>query len=216
MPGVEAPFTLGAPGQPASEWRPGDLVQQFVSLRAPADLPAGDYEFRIRFGGGPPTVFFPVEIRESERRFRPAPGGTALGLAFGQVAELSSWRAEGYDGTPASGPVTAAQGGPVTWLLDWRALGTPPVNYAVSVQALDHQGRVAGQADEHLRPDSASWVAGQYVSSRHQFGVAAAGDYRVIAVLYDPATGQRVRLADGRDFAELTTLRVCAGATSRC
>ncbi|MGC8947686.1 MAG: hypothetical protein ACP5N6_16260, partial [Anaerolineae bacterium] len=80
--------------------------------------------------------------------------------------------------------------------------------YVVSVQVLNAGGRLVGQ-DDRMPADGASpttsWVYGEFIEDPHSvaFREPLAGEGRLIVVLYDPDTMQRVRAADGRDHIEL-------------
>ena len=81
-------------------------------------------------------------------------------------------------------------------------------------QLLDHSGRVAAQHDGPpqggARPTS-SLIPGEIVADDHLLAEAAVlppGRYRLIAGLYDPATGQRLAGPDGATFVHLADLEV--------
>jgi hypothetical protein len=94
--------------------------------------------------------------------------------------------------------------------LIWRAAEEPvETSLTVFVQLLDAQGRVIAQSDAlpaaGARPTT-GWRRGEVIVDPHTLtwnGLAAPGDARLIAGLYDPASGQRARLADGSDYAVL-------------
>jgi hypothetical protein len=99
----------------------------------------------------------------------------------------------------------------------WQALAPPAANYTLFLQLLDAEGRVAAQRDVPLLSGGApggAWQLGQQAETR--VGIAlpagsAPGDYRLIAGLYDPQTGQRMPV-NGGDFVELGAVQVHASA----
>lgn len=93
--------------------------------------------------------------------------------------------------------------------LVWQAVETTPLSYTVFVQLVDESGRVIAQSDsvpaDETRPTT-GWRPGEYIEDSHLLKFnenAAPGSATLIAGLYDPATGQRVRLADGTDAVML-------------
>ena len=101
--------------------------------------------------------------------------------------------------------------------LAWQTLAPPAANYTLFLQLLDADGRVAAQRDVPLLSGSApadAWQPGQQAETR--VGIAlpagsAPGEYRLIAGLYDPQTGQRAPVGGG-DFLELAAVQVKAAA----
>ncbi len=114
-------------------------------------------------------------------------------------------------------PVTTISPGDTLQLeLTWQGTGPIGVNYVVSLQLLDAQGRLAASQDRPpvngFRPTIA-WSAGQAVSDRYALTLpegASPGFYTLAALMYDPATMQRlpVRLADGTRADAVTLLQV--------
>jgi hypothetical protein len=116
-----------------------------------------------------------------------------------------------------SGPEELALSVPLALTLLWQAGETPvETAFTVFVQLLDAQGRVIAQSDAPpaggARPTT-GWRPGEVIEDAHTLrwnAVAAAGPARLIAGLYDPVTGARVPLADGRDsvlLADALTVR---------
>ncbi len=97
---------------------------------------------------------------------------------------------------------------PVT--LVWQAADRlDDTRYTVFVQLLDAQGQLIAQSDappaDGARPTS-GWRSGEYIVDSHALTFndrAHPGPASLIAGMYDPATGQRVRLADGSDAIRL-------------
>jgi len=83
-------------------------------------------------------------------------------------------------------------------------------HYVVFVQALDAANHLVGQRDAEPATPSTAWTPGQPVLDRHGLLIEPGtppGQYRVIAGLYDAASGQRLPAPAG-DFVELGSLAV--------
>lgn len=99
--------------------------------------------------------------------------------------------------------------------LSWRSLDRFDRDYAVFVQLVGPDGRLYGQDDgvpvAGTHP-TRGWTPGETVIDRHTFTLAQgapAGEYRLIAGMYDPVTGKRLPAEEG-DFLLLETLYVVA------
>ncbi|NDJ62756.1 MAG: hypothetical protein GYB67_16660, partial [Chloroflexi bacterium] len=93
--------------------------------------------------------------------------------------------------------------------LIWRAESAAALSYTVFVQLIDADGFVIAQSDSipmsAARPTT-GWRADEFIEDGHtlRFNARAApGPVRLIAGLYDAATGERLRLPDGRDAVTL-------------
>ncbi len=102
--------------------------------------------------------------------------------------------------------------------LAWEVQADPMTGYVASLQLISPDGSLVTGADAQpgngFRPTSA-WQAGEQPADRRSLTVPGAippGTYRLLLVLYDPASGQRlpVRLADGSagDALPLLTVEV--------
>lgn len=101
------------------------------------------------------------------------------------------------DTAPAQ-PTQAAPGDTLQVELNWAALNAPAANYNISLQLLGPDGSLVASTDRTpgngFRPTT-SWQAGEPIVDRFAITVppsAAPGVYRLLVVLYDPATGQRL------------------------
>ncbi|MDX2162793.1 MAG: hypothetical protein SF162_15850 [bacterium] len=98
--------------------------------------------------------------------------------------------------------------------LIWQALSASQQPYIVFVQVIGADGRVIAQSDSApgggTRPTT-GWRAGEIVTDVHTLtanGTLVPGDADVIAGMYDPVTGERLRFADGRDHVVLGRVRI--------
>ncbi len=107
----------------------------------------------------------------------------------------------------------AKPGGNVTIDLKWTAAQPMDKNYVVFVHLYDAAGRLVAQHDGQpqggSRPTS-TWSAGRSTPDFHGLMLPrdAAGTLSLRVGLYDPTTGARLPLADGRDMAEIGTVEV--------
>jgi hypothetical protein len=100
--------------------------------------------------------------------------------------------------------------------LQWQAERQPDANYTVFVQLLDARDQVVAQRDAPPgdRPTS-EWQPGEEILDNH--GVlaphgTAPGDYRLILGMYNPETGERLRVGE-QDYIDLGTVRINRPAT---
>lgn len=194
----------GDPGYgryPVSQWTPGLPVLDRRVVWLSPQATAGPAEVRLRWGDGPVIPLGVVEIAGRPRRFEPPPYDVPIGRRFPGLAELVG---VSLDRT------TVRPGEILNVRLVWRALNEDPIErpYVVSVQVLNAEGRLVGQ-DDRPPADGASpmtsWVRGEYIEDLHPvaFREPLSGTGRLIVVLYDPDTMQRVRAEDGKDHLEL-------------
>jgi hypothetical protein len=107
----------------------------------------------------------------------------------------------------------ARPGGVMAVELQWKAMGPVPANYKVFVHLTDDGGAVVAQHDgvpvSGERPTT-TWEPGQIIVDRHGVFLPAQvpGRLHLWVGLYDPTTGERLRLPDGTDRVDLGTLSV--------
>ena len=97
--------------------------------------------------------------------------------------------------------------------LAWQAEQVPETDYTVFVQLLDQRNQVVAQHDapplSGERPTS-GWQPGEIVLDNRGILIppgTAPGDYRLIAGMYDPATGERLA-TEYADYIDLGSVRV--------
>ena len=121
---------------------------------------------------------------------------------FGDVARLI-----GYDLASAE----TRPGGALDLTLHWQALASTDRPYTVFVHLLDEAGNVKGYGDSEPGGGAyptTGWLPGEYLADRHTVTLAPdapAGTYRLAVGLYDPATGERLKMPDGADQVVLET-----------
>ena len=86
------------------------------------------------------------------------------------------------------------------------------MGYTVFAQVLGENGRVVAQHDSppgNGRRPTTGWVEGEYIQDEHLLAVrdySYTGEGQLVVGLYDPATGLRLTLPDGRDAFPLAAL----------
>ena len=96
----------------------------------------------------------------------------------------------------------------------WQPIDQPQADYNLFLQLLNIDGALIAQHDTPPNggyTPTYGWSGRKTVASRHALLLPPnlpAGDYRLIAGLYDPATGRRLPTAAGSDFVELGNITV--------
>ena len=132
---------------------------------------------------------------------------TGVGIEFGEPAWV---RLNGYGYTERTSP-----GAELLVALEWESLRPVTENFHVFVHLLNAQGERVDQRDGQpllwLRPTS-TWTPGERIEDRYGLLLPEdlpPGRYRVIAGLYDPASGERQPVSVGPGAAvELGPIRV--------
>ncbi len=125
-------------------------------------------------------------------------------VTFGQAIQLLS---AGWQPAVVAGDVLGVT-------LTWQALVPPPENWHVFLQLLSAEGSPVAQNDSPPGGGylpTTEWQPAQRVADHHGLFIPRdlpAGTYRLIAGLYDPATGQRLAAGPDRDFVELGLVAV--------
>ena len=150
----------------------------------------GDSVRLVRYTATPPTVSRPL---------RASFGPEAIALR--QIRLLD--------------PASAGQPLPVEF--EWQPAQPPQANYNLFLQLLNRDGALVAQHDSPpgggYHP-ATTWPAAETITSRHALPLPTdlpPGDYRLIAGLYDPTTGQRLPVNDGADFVELGNVTIMGG-----
>lgn len=130
---------------------------------------------------------------------QPMAASGSPGAALGDVAVLEGWELRRSDANPASLQVT----------LRWQPLQPTAAPLNSFVQALDAQSGALlaawdGAPQAGFAPTT-GWQPGQTVEERVVLSLPGDGQpsVRLIAGLYDPATGQRLTTPDGADYVTL-------------
>lgn len=198
-----------------ARWVSGTTVADQFHISLAPNTPAGLYEVRTGFyerasgdrlavtagpDRGGATVVGTVKVPQ----IASDPPARPIGAEFdGQL------RLVGSSALPAA--VRPATTVPVS--LTWQAISRPLADYTVSLQLVGADGQLAAQADSQpldgALPTSA-WDPGDRVTESKRLVLApslAEGHYRLIVIVYDAATGSRLRCASG-ESAEIGAVQM--------
>ncbi|MCB0208754.1 MAG: hypothetical protein KDJ52_05475 [Anaerolineae bacterium] len=109
---------------------------------------------------------------------------------------------------------TISPGQPLPVEFTWQPLASPQADYNLFLQLLNIDGTLIAQHDSPPNggyTPTSNWTTHEAVISRHALALPPnlpAGDYRLIAGLYDPTTGRRLPTDTGSDFVELGNVTV--------
>jgi len=187
---------------PTSAWGAGEMVRDTFRLTVPADAPPALYHVQVGWYDPASQARLPVGASDS---FTVAmlpiqwsaigkQAMTPLGQPFGEVIVL-----EGY----------AWEVGPEALQVTLRWSTSQPLDddYRVFVHLVDPagEGQALTQGDASPldgRWPTAFWLPGVPLDDTHTVPLPddlPAGRYRLLVGLYDPLSGERLRLPDGRD-----------------
>jgi mannosyltransferase len=180
---------------PTSLWEVGEEVYEERELLLPADS-AGRAELLLELEDQKVSLG-EMSIMAQDFNFDRPQMGRELDVQFGDVARLI-----GFD--LAESPYSAAGTVPLTLL--WESLSDEDAgDLVVFAHLLAGDGRLVGQHDgvpgQGARPVS-GWVPGEFILDFHEMAFrdpAFEGMARVEVGLYDPQSGERVRLENGAD-----------------
>lgn len=205
---------LGLGGYPTSLWRAGDAFRETYRLRVPSDAagpalsgvrvavyPSGQTELQAEDGRG---HLLGEVVPAHVKLIGPRADSAGVGVAdFGGEVRLDGYRLEQTEVAP---------GGVIRGELRWSALRPPRADYTVFVQLVGPTGLVA-QHDAQPRGGAyptSYWEPGEEVRDEFALEVGAdtePGEYRLIAGMYELASGRRLPTGEG-DSVTLGTLRV--------
>ena len=211
----------GAGSRPAPE--AGSLFSTHT-LPLAETVPPGRYQLQVRLisadgveinplgpDGSPVTVplSLPIVIQGGMEQGETAQASPVVAQLSNGVGWLS---AEGL-------PDSISPGDWLRFTLKWQKVATSPLaDYTVFTQLVGPDGKVWGQQDNPPRGGwypTSLWSPGELVAD--DFAVrldpaAPPGEYRLIAGMYDPATGERATVeagsGAGNDFVEVAVIAV--------
>jgi hypothetical protein len=198
---------------PTTAWRAGDTWRGQHPLRLPAGLESGRHQWQLELcrgegecePAGEPLLLGDLVIQAPERRFEAPAFSHPVGERLGDAATLL-----GADLQPDA----LAPGAALDVTLVWRAEQEMESSYRVFVHLRGPAGDVVVQSDGEpanwTRPTT-GWLPGEIIVDGRRLALPAelpAGDYRLVAGLYDPQSGERLSLANGEDAALVTTFQV--------
>jgi hypothetical protein len=201
---------------PTSDWGAGEMVRDTFALAVPVDAPPGLYDVQVGWydpvtderlpvkGGG--TVFrvavLPIDWAVTERDDL-----VPVGERFGEAITL-----EGYASMTDAEVLGVMTDPEVLWVtLRWSADDWLQADYTVFVHLVDVEGDGAAIAQGDGPPlngrwPTSLWIPGAALDDVHTVPLPdglLAGTYDLLVGLYDPVSGERLRLSNGRDALRL-------------
>jgi hypothetical protein len=218
--GAQAATWTGQPARglyPAANWSPGELIRDpwLLDLQSqPEPVPPGRYELRVttlvsRDQTSQQIPLGNIEVMDRRRLYTLPDAAQPIAVRLGDTIELAGY---GLSQAPLTG---AAR---FTLTLYWQAHQAVDTDYTVFTQILGPDGAVIGQHDgtpaDGALPTT-RWDTGEIIPDRHQieFPLVQPGEYRLIAGMYNPATGQRLPVFDssgvpGGDFWQIYSFTI--------
>ncbi len=192
---------------PTSAWGAGEMVRDQFTLTVPANAPPGLYDLQVGWydpaseerlpvgeGNTVRVAVLPVSWTGTEPQTL-----TSVGARFGDLITL-----EGY--------TWQAEPGTVQVTLRWSTDAFLDTDYTVFVHLVDPEDgdRMVAQADAPPmggRWPTFLWLPGVVVDDVHIITLPPdlpTGTYHLLVGLYDPVTGARLALPEGRDAVRLS------------
>ena len=196
---------------PTGSWGAGEMVRDVYTLTVPVDAPPGLYDIQVGWYDPATMERLPVAGGDAFRIAVLPVGGTGAitptipvqDARFGEGLSLAgyAWQAD-----PESVQVT----------LQWLAGQYLDTDYAVFLHLVDPRAGDEPVAQGDAPPLNGRWPTSQWrpgvaVDDVHTVPLPAGlrpGSYDLLVGLYDPATGERLHLLDGRDAVRLSGLQV--------
>ena len=191
-----------------TEWRPGDVLEDWYTLPTADDTPSGDVVLTLNLVDeeGNTVLADPLEIdtvwiQAIGPRFE-IPDGVDSRDAVSLEDKVALL---GYDVSPS---VKAGESAALT--LYWQAQREMDTSYKVFVHLYDDESGILTQRDRvpglGARPTS-DWQKGEVLADRYYLPIGpdvSAGKYQLAVGLYDPKTGERLVAfgSDGKQLAE--------------
>jgi hypothetical protein len=185
--------TAVSPTYPPRSAQPDDRLRTELIVRLPAAIPGGQHIWYAALG----TAVWPVgtiTINEPDRSFIPPELTHPVNQPLGDVATLL-------------GAILTDDHLPTSVHLVWRAEAETAVSYRVFLHLIGPEGQIVAQSDGEpanwSRPTT-GWLPGEIIVDERILSLPdtlPAGEYRLLAGLYDPAGGQRLITPDGTDSA---------------
>jgi len=202
-----------AEGPPVATWDAGEVLRDQYGFVLPADAPDGEMRLILSMYRASDKQRLTVErglagllagrkdsidlgvvrVAGREHNFIMPAMQQRLAVRLGEGAALL-----GYDLSPDRRPLTLAPSESMRLTLYWQGVAPMDTSYTVFVQLLGADNRLGGQHDalpgDGLLPTT-SWVKDEILADLHQVTVrldAQPGTYRLVAGLYDAASGARL------------------------
>ena len=207
---------------PRADWDPGEEICRRVRAKVPADLAPGAYRLQLAVGDGAGGFshefgLSTIDVAVSTRSFEPPPVAVPVDAETLEPGTGDRIELVGANVTP----VAPSPGDTLAVELVWRAAAALSGNYKVFVHLVNEAGDIVSQSDAFPGDGYATnqWVGGEVVVDGHELPLPddlPAGEYTVIAGLYDPVSATRLEASDaaGQRYANdgifVTTVPVTA------
>lgn len=214
------PLTSSVPvggAYPVSQWATGELVVDRLAVRLPPGVAPGvgriQASMRQRDSATPGSDraadVARINVQSRPRSFMAPTPQVRVDAAIGELARLL-----GVDV-----PLGVDRGGILAFVLHWQARTETASNYSVFVHLVDGAERPVAQRDGAPgggELPTAGWIAGEFLRDQYALAIPTSvipGQYRLVAGLYDPRSGQRLPVAgpaghEPGDRVVLTTVQV--------
>jgi len=194
---------------PTTRWVEGEMVRISYSLTLPVDLPPGLYTLRAGW------------YDQSLTRLHTESGADSVPLAIVRVAaaqpqplEMAPLDTDFAGGASLAGYSLDRESGRLLVTLDWRLLPGQflDTDYTVFLHLRDAAGETIAQGDGppvNGQWPTSLWPPDATIQDAHTITLPAdlpLGIYRLVAGLYDGATGNRLPLEGGGDEVVLTEI----------
>ena len=208
---AEEHATPGRASHPTSAWAAGDVVRDGRSPLVPAATPAGEYALRVDLLGAagqplkapssqgglgevkPAVSLLNITVHAPQCSFDLPPLQHPISATLDRQATLLGYELDSDRLTP---------GQPFTLTLFWRAEATAEVGYVAFVHLLDQAEHIYAQSDRvpaaGTRPTT-GWLPDEVIHDAHTLTLAPdapPGRYVLEVGMYDPASGERLRVFD--------------------
>jgi 4-amino-4-deoxy-L-arabinose transferase-like glycosyltransferase len=185
---------------PTSHWRAREVVRSQATVTPTLRTPGGAFDLALTLLDNAgrsvgQAMLGSVQVQGRIRSFSLPPVDVPVDATFGDAIELVGFNLQPL--IPNLRP-----GDEVAITLIWRALAPVDADYTITLQLLGSDGRVYGQLDAPPLGGAAptsTWSPGEVLTDTYRFTVAAgaeSGEYRLLAAMYLPETGERLPLLD--------------------
>ncbi len=213
------PVGLAGRGYPTSAWQAGEMLRGWLRARIPPMLESGEYKLSLRFNeaGAPDDALLILPIGDFQiegwpRQFDPPQPSINLEADFNQQAILN-----GADVATAA----VTPGATLNVTLHWQAVNEFDEDYTAFVHLINNEaGALYGQADQTPGGGAyptTGWLSGEYLRDEYTLTVsetAPVGEYRLLAGMYNPRTGERLPLQCGLPVCDTANRAVTIGTVT--
>jgi hypothetical protein len=196
---------------PASSAQPGDRLRTEAVIRIPASTPGGQHTWYAALETAVWPIG-PITINEPERSFTPPELTHPVDEQLGDVATLLGAILTEDEGQTTEMPSSVLRL-PSSVTLVWQSERETAVSYRVFLHLIGPDGQIVAQSDGEPanwgRPTT-GWLPGEIVVDERTLALPdplPPGAYRLVAGLYDPASGQRLTTGDGTDAVLIVAFR---------